>query len=188
MTLHRPVRRSLATLAALATAVALAACASTTPRSTPTTAAPAGIDRLTVTDPWVKAADEGMTAAFAVLQNPTGTDLRIVSASTDVARSTELHEMAPGDDGAMVMRPKDGGIVVPAGGEHALAPGGDHLMLMGLTAPVRPGDEVVLVLTGEDGSTLQVTAPARSFSGAEEEYDGGTGEHAPSSTEDGHGS
>lgn len=185
MTLHSPVRTSLA---ALATLVALAACASSTPDATATTSAPAGIDRLTVTDPWVKAADEGMTAAFAVLENPTGTDLRIVSASTDAATSTELHETAHGDGGAMVMRPKDGGIVVPAGGEHVLAPGGDHLMLMGLTAALRPGDEVVLTLTGEDGSTLQVTAPARSFSGAQEEYVGGTDEHTPSSTEDGHGS
>jgi hypothetical protein len=172
----RTTRRThvLAALAALTTAVALTACSTAGGDPVPTATSPQP-QGLTITDPWVKAADTGMTAAFGILENPTGTDVRIVSASSDAAATVELHEMAMGDDGTMVMRPKEGGILVEAGSSHELAPGGDHIMLMGVTEPIEPGDEVTLTLTAEDGSTLEVTAPARTFSGADENYEGGAG-------------
>lgn len=163
-----PLRPALAGLAVLGL---LTACSSAgAPASTPSPTA-AQADALTITDPWVKAADEGMTAAFGVLENSSDQDVRIVSATTALA-TVELHEMTTDSAGAMVMQQKEGGFVVEAGGTHALAPGGDHLMLMDLTAPVEPGDEVTITLTAEDGSTFELTAPARSFSGAEEEYVG----------------
>ncbi len=68
------------------------------------------------------------------------------------------------------MRPKDGGIVLAAGGSHELAPGGDHLMLMGLTAPLEPGSDFELTVQFEDGSTLPTTVQVRDFAGANEEY------------------
>ncbi len=177
--------RLLAGIGALTLTAALTACstapADTGPADTGTGTASvaAQTDGLDVVDPWVKAADEGMTAAFGTLTNDSATDVRIVSATSEVASSTELHEMASDDDGAMVMREKEGGFVVEAGASHELSPGGDHLMLMDLTGPVRPGDEVTVTLTAEDGSTFELTAPARSYAGANEEYDGHA-EHADS--------
>lgn len=166
----------------------LSACSSAgTPAATSSPTA-AQADALTVTDPWVKAADEGMTAAFGVLGNSSDQDVRIVSATTELS-TMELHEMTTDAAGAMVMQQKEGGFVVEAGGTHALAPGGDHLMLMDLTAPVEPGDEITITLTAEDGSTFELTAPARSFSGAEEEYvgEGGMDMDDGTATEDAHG-
>ncbi|WP_380161984.1 copper chaperone PCu(A)C [Kineococcus sp. R86509] len=128
---------------------------------------------LTVSDPWVKAADTGMTAAFGTLTNTGEEDVHIVSATTAASSSMELHEMATDDSGAMVMREKPDGFIVPAGGTHELSPGGDHLMLMSVTAPVLPGQDVDITLTAEDGSTFNLLAPARSFSGANESYDDG---------------
>lgn len=161
----------------LAVAFTLTACTGDTSPSASTPAATAGQQAaaLTITDPWVKAADSGMTAAFGTLMNDGDTDVRIVSASTPVSSSTELHEMATNEAGEMVMRPKDGGFVIPAGGTHELAPGGDHLMIMDVTTAVKPGDDVIVTLTAEDGSTLDFTAPARSFSGGNETYEGGDG-------------
>lgn len=150
--------RSLAAAAVLLTA--LTACAS-----------PAGSGDLTMTDPWAKAADSGMTAAFGTLVNDTDQDITIVAASSDVARM-ELHEMAM-SDGEMVMRPKEGGIVVPAGEEHELAPGGDHIMFMDLTEPLEPGDEVAVTLEADDGTQWTITVPVRTFTGAEEDYEPG---------------
>lgn len=166
--------RLLAGLGAL-TLTALAACSTGTSDTEDATATPAAADAdaLDITDPWVKAADEGMTAAFGTLTNDSDTDVRIVSATSEVTSSMELHEMATGDDGAMVMRQKEGGFVIEAGATHELSPGGDHLMFMDLTTPVQPGDEVTVTLTAEDGSTFEFTAPGRSYSGANEEYDGG---------------
>nr|WP_255669923.1 copper chaperone PCu(A)C [Aeromicrobium wangtongii] len=149
------------------------ACGSDTPSETATQAS-----AVSVKDPWVKAADQGMTAAFATLRNAGGNEARVVSAAVEsVTQTAELHEMAADDSGQMVMRQKPDGIVLPAGRSHELRPGGDHIMLIGLTKPVRAGDEVRVTLTFADRSELSFTAPARSFSGAQEDYqpDGGHG-------------
>ena len=82
-------------------------------------------------------------------------------------------------DGKMVMRQKQGGIVIKAKGTHALEPGGDHLMLMNLTQPVKAGDELTFTLTFADGRTEQFTAVAKPFAGAQESYAPGHGEPMP---------
>lgn len=127
---------------------------------------------LTVTDPWVKAAESGMTAAFGTLVNSGDTDVVVVSATSGITATMELHETVESADGSMAMQPKQGGFVVPAGGEHELAPGGDHLMMMNLTQAALPGEVVTVTLTLQDGSTLEVEATVKSFSGADEEYQG----------------
>ncbi|MHA7133695.1 copper chaperone PCu(A)C [Oerskovia turbata] len=169
----------LTTITTITAFLALAACAPSGAADAPAPA-PTGAAALSVADPWVKAADGDMTAAFGTLTNASDTEVRIVSAASDAASSVELHETATGADGATVMQEKEGGILLAPGATHELAPGGDHLMLMGLTAPVLPGQDVTVTLTTEDGSTFVLTAPARSFAGANEEYGGGehTEEHA----------
>ncbi|MBB2941222.1 hypothetical protein FB565_000926 [Actinoplanes lutulentus] len=131
----------------------------------------AASNTLTVRDPWVKAADTGMTAAFATLVNNTQTDVTIESA-TSPASPIELHTMAM-KDGKMVMEPKQGGFVIKAGATHELAPGGDHLMLMSPSAAVKPGDELAFTLTLAGGGTVAFTAVAKPFAGAQESYDPG---------------
>jgi copper(I)-binding protein len=148
----------------LTTTVTLAGCSSTPGQAS------VSADAVTVVDAWVKAADDGMTAAFGRLANAGTDDARIVSATTPAAAMVELHEVVP-DGGAMTMRPKDGGFVVPAGADVELRPGGDHLMLMDLTGPLRPGSDVEIVATFEDGSTLPISAQVRDFPGADEHYD-----------------
>jgi copper(I)-binding protein len=132
---------------------------------------------VSIADAWVKATvgteDPTMTAAFGVLTNHTDKALTIISATNDVTDRTELHEMAM-VDGAMVMRPIAGGIPIPANGTTALAPGGLHVMIMEAKAPIAPGDDVTVILTMNDGSTLLVHATAKEFAGANESYDGGS--------------
>ncbi|QYC40951.1 hypothetical protein Nocox_16690 [Nonomuraea coxensis DSM 45129] len=124
---------------------------------------------LSVTDPWVKTAKNGMSAAFGTLVNTSGSDVVVVSATTPLSPKVELHEVVE-SAGKAVMRPKDGGFVVPAHGSHELKPGGDHIMLMGLAQEVRPGDEVRFTLTLKDGGTLTFTALGKDFAGAKEDY------------------
>ena len=135
------------------------------------TASSAPAAALTVRDPWVKAADSGMTAAFGTLVNTTGADVTVESA-TSPASPLELHTMAM-KDGKMVMQPLTGGFVVEAGGTHELSPGGDHLMLMKPAAPVKPGDELTFTLKLAGGGTVDFTAVAKPFAGAQESYDPG---------------
>ncbi|MFY1574174.1 copper chaperone PCu(A)C [Verrucosispora sp. WMMD703] len=165
--------------------VSLAACKSSSGESstTPTPSATASVEAtveagvLGVRDPWVKAADEGMTAAFATFVNDSDTDVTITGAATEIS-PMELHEMAMAD-GKMVMRAKQGGVVIKAKSEYKLEPGGDHLMLMDLAKPVRAGDELSFTLSFADGRTQTFRAVAKPFTGAQESYAPGHGEPMP---------
>jgi len=59
----------------------------------------------------------------------------------------------------MRMREIEGGVVVPAGGMHALKRGGDHVMFMGLSAPMEPGSTIDVTLTFEQAGDVMVTIP-----------------------------
>jgi periplasmic copper chaperone A len=166
--MHTLARRSFA-FAALATlaVTTLSACGGDSQTAAPTTtSAPSA--PLSIKDPWVKAADKGMTAAFGTLVNNTDKDVTVVSVASP-ASPMELHEMAM-DDGKMVMRPKKDGFAIKAKGDHELSPGGDHLMLMNPSAPIKPGDELTFTLTLSDGSTVPFKAVAKPFAGAGESY------------------
>ncbi|WP_428965812.1 copper chaperone PCu(A)C [Micromonospora fluostatini] len=184
-TVRRPLRPAVL-LAAAVLAVSVAGCGSSddgapaAPGSAPaaTSAAPgAAAGVLGVRDPWVKAADTGMTAAFGTLVNDGDTDVTLTAVTTEVS-PMELHEMTM-KDGKMVMQAKEGGIVIKARSEHLLEPGGDHLMLMDLREPVRAGDELTFTLTFADGRTQTFTAVAKPFTGAQESYAPGHGEPMP---------
>lgn len=86
------------------------------------------------------------TAAYVVIANPTAQADRLVSASCACAASTTLHDMRV-ESGIMKMRAAPNGFEVPANGVLALKPGGRHVMLTGLTKPLKDGDRVNLVLT-----------------------------------------
>lgn len=134
-------------------------------------------------DGWAKATDQTMTGVFGTLHNSGSTDAHLVQASNDLGGMTQLHESVPDAGGGMSMKEKEGGFVIPAGGDLVLQPGGDHLMLMDLSAPITTGRQIHLVLTYADGSFSQVTVSARSFAGADEKYGAGSttpaaGDHA----------
>lgn len=170
-------RRSRLAIPALVTGLllALASCTtSTTTSASSTTAAPDdAATAVTVSDPWVKAADGGMTGVFGTLTNESDAEIRIVSAESSVSSGAELHEVTANEAGEMVMQPKEGGFVLAAGGTHELTPGGDHIMLMDVGGPLEPGEEITVTLTAQDGSSVTFTAPARSYTGANETYEGG---------------
>ncbi|MEU7916746.1 copper chaperone PCu(A)C [Microbispora bryophytorum] len=155
-----------ATTTAATAATTIAATTATTASPVPASAAAAP---LSISDPWVKTARAGMSAAFATLVNTTGEAVTVVAASTPVSSSVELHEVV-GDGGTTTMRRKQGGFVIPAGGRHVLQPGGDHIMLMGVRTPVEPGTEVPFTLTLKDGRTVSFMAVAKDFAGANESY------------------
>jgi copper(I)-binding protein len=128
-------------------------------------------DGVSLTDQWATAGDMGMAAMFGTLVNSGHHDARIVSGSSPAAGRVEVHEVVADASGTKAMRPKSGGFLVPAGGTHELAPGGDHLMLIDLTQPLLPGTDVSMTLAFEDGSTLAVSAQIRDFAGGDEHYE-----------------
>ncbi|NVK41782.1 MAG: copper chaperone PCu(A)C [Oceanospirillaceae bacterium] len=112
-----------------------------------------------ISDAFVRATPPGVdvSAAFFRVHNTGGDDRTLTGASTDKAATVELHTHSE-QDGVMKMRRIDG-IEIPAHHDHRLAPGGDHLMLIGLTQPLVDGDRVELTLQFSSGDPVIVTAP-----------------------------
>jgi copper(I)-binding protein len=127
---------------------------------------------ITLSDGWAKAADSGMSAAFGMVRNPSGQAVRVIGASSPYAKAVQLHEVVA-QDGAMVMQQKAGGFVIPANGMLELKPGGNHLILMGITKPITAGMQIPVTLITADGGLLRVKVLAKVYNGANETYDGG---------------
>ncbi|MHA7306495.1 copper chaperone PCu(A)C [Arthrobacter sp. TMN-49] len=128
---------------------------------------------LAVTDPWVKAAESGMSATFGTISNTTDQAVTVVGAATPAAKMVELHETVMGSNGTMKMQEKKGGFVIPAKGKLVLEPGANHIMLMGLTKPVKAGDDLTFTLKINDGPDVVFKAQGKDFVGANENYTGG---------------
>ncbi len=80
---------------------------------------------------------------------------RLISASSAFARTVSLHEMKM--DGAMMkMAEMPDGIEIPAGGTVNLAPGGLHMMFIGLTQPFVEGQSVPVTLVFEKAGTVEI--------------------------------
>ncbi len=121
---------------------------------------------------WAKATDTDMSGAFGTVRNTGDVEVHITGVSSPISDRVEMHEMVPGGSG-MMMQEKEGGFVIPAGGELYLEPGKDHFMLMDLTEPITTGQVITLALEFNDGTEQDVTVTARDFKGGEEEYVGG---------------
>jgi len=102
---------------------------------------------------------DATSAVYATLGNSGSRADALVSASSDVARSAELHRVE-NDAGVMRMRPVKS-IPLPPGEKVELAPGGYHIMLIGLVRALDPGDSVRVTLEFEHAGPLQVDATVR---------------------------
>ncbi|MCS6938489.1 MAG: copper chaperone PCu(A)C [Roseiflexaceae bacterium] len=100
------------------------------------------------------------SAAYMVIRNTGNEPDKLIAASTDVAKTVELHTVVE-EGGMMRMRQVEGGIDIPAKGEVVLKPGGFHVMLIGLTRDLNAGDKVQLTLTFEKAGQIPVTAEVR---------------------------
>lgn len=93
-----------------------------------------------------------MTSIFGTLHNNTDKDLSVVGFTTSLGEADyQIHEVVDG-----MMRQKEGGFDIPAGGTHELAPGGDHFMVMGYAPAIEAGDTIDLTLLLEGGATVTV--------------------------------
>lgn len=119
-------------------------------------------DRVTVTDPYIRAVPPVVktSAAFMQIRYDGSEEEFLIAASTPVAGAVELH-MHVQDNGVMRMR-KIPHIHLPPAKPVSLEPGGLHIMLFDLKATLEPGDDVPITLVFADHSTKQVTATVRS--------------------------
>ena len=138
-----------------------------------TLAASTAFAQTTATDPWVRGTVAQQKASGLFVQLTSAQGGRLVSASSPLASSVEIHEMAR-DGNVMTMRALPEGLLLPAGKPVALKPGGYHIMLMGLKQALKAGDTVpvTLVIEGADKKreSLEIKAPVRALGAAAHEH------------------
>lgn len=93
-------------------------------------------------------------AVYMTLTNQGAVPDRLLKITTPAAASAGLHESAE-KDGVASMRPVEA-LEIPAGGSVELKPGGYHVMLMGLKAPLKKGDMIMLQLNFEHAGLVDV--------------------------------
>jgi len=108
---------------------------------------------------WARAASKGdNSAVYLLLHNHTKQDDEMIGASSDSAEAVEVHESKIGDDGIMRMIPQ-ASVPLPADGELEFAPGGLHIMLVGVKKDFKPGDSIEIVLHFRIHEDISLTVP-----------------------------
>jgi copper(I)-binding protein len=105
---------------------------------------------------WARASAGGATTGavyFTIVDN--GAPDRLVGVSTPAAASAQLHESI-NDNGVMKMRAAPS-IALETGKPVTFKPGGHHVMLFGLKAPLKAGGDFPLTLTFEHAPPMTVT-------------------------------
>ena len=136
MTLHRITRPALFALALLAGQAHAQATA------------PVAVDGA-----WARATVQGQKATGAFMRLTAKDGARLVRAESPAAGVVEVHEMKM-EGNVMKMRALPG-LDLPAGQAVELKPGGYHVMLMDLKAPLAKGASVPLTLVFQDAKGVQ---------------------------------
>ncbi|MBS1216062.1 MAG: hypothetical protein H6R20_1036 [Proteobacteria bacterium] len=120
----------------------------------------AGAQVVEVKDPWARATAPGQKAGGVFMQLKSAGGGALVAAESPAANVVEIHEMAM-EGNVMRMRaiPK---LDLPAGQTVELKPGGYHVMLIDLKAPLKKGDmvPVKLKVQGKDGKPAEIEVKA----------------------------
>ncbi len=160
MRIQKPGKRPVIIAALVAAPViALGACSPDGDNSNAVACEGPGV---VVSEAWMRAARENqpMSAAYLTLCNSADADDALIGASLAGAQHAELHQTTMKQNGVASMTSSPG-LALPAGAPATLAPGGAHIMLMGLEKAFEPGDAPVLLLQFENAPAMEVTLEVR---------------------------
>lgn len=125
-------------------------------------AAPAAAEEASgigIVNPWARATPGAskIGALYLEIQAAESAGDRLTGASSPAAAVTEIHTHVE-EAGVMKMRRLDA-VDVPAGETRVFKPGGLHLMLIDLIAPLKEGEEISVKLTFEKAGVIEIEAP-----------------------------
>lgn len=124
----------------------------------PASAQQVKIGDLVLDHAWARATPGGakVGGGYLTIENKGATPDKLIGGSSPAAAMVEVHEMSM-NNGVMTMRAMKGGLSIPPGQSVTLAPGGYHIMLMELKAPLKKGDKVPVTLKFEKAGEVNVT-------------------------------
>ena len=114
---------------------------------------------ITVTAPWSRATPGGakVAGAFLEIRAEAGVEDKLIAVRSPAAATVEIHDHV-NDGGVMKMRRIDA-IAITGTQSVVLKPGGLHVMLFDLKAPLKEGDVVAFTLVFEKAGELEIEAP-----------------------------
>lgn len=119
-------------------------------------------DGVHINQPYARLSAQSGAVFMVIVNHAAGDDRLVAAAAPDVAEVVELHTHKEDANGVMQMVAVPEGFVIPGHGEHTLARGGDHVMLMGLKKDLKDGDTFALTLSFENSGDITVEVPVDS--------------------------
>jgi copper(I)-binding protein len=140
--------------------IALTALAFTAPLASHAAAAGYHVGSLQISQTWARATPQGADsgAAYMTVTNTGAKAEKLSCVSSPASAKCQIHEMSM-DNGVMKMREVEGGLNVKPGETITFKPGGYHLMLVDLKAPLQQGKSVDATLKVDNGGTAEVEFP-----------------------------
>ena len=163
-----PTVVSLVAVAALSTGLVACGGDSESSDATPPASVQVGVE---IAGAWARTSPMEVTlgAAYMTITSDVDDELTDVSVDPSIAATAEIHEMVMAEmsdmssdttmsmgSGEMVMQEVES-IAIPAGETVELKPGGYHIMLIDLAAPLETGQEFDIVLTFANAGEVTVT-------------------------------
>jgi copper(I)-binding protein len=108
---------------------------------------------------WARPSTGKTGAAYFTLTNHGTSDDTLLSAASDAAAKVQIHDMKM-DGNIMRMRKLDD-LPLPAGQTVNVAPGGIHIMMIGLVKPLSQGDTIAMHLEFAKAGGIDVAVPVQ---------------------------
>ena len=123
-------------------------------------------DVIAIEEAWIAEPPPGVhvAAAYGVITCECVEGDRLVAVTVTGAALSELHATTSGDDGVVAMRRLDNGVAVSRATPLVFEPGGLHIMIMGLEARPRAGEEMSVRLVFEKAGAVDAVFPVRARS------------------------
>ncbi len=128
-------------------------------------AAETKVGEVVIHDPWARASlgASGTSAAYMTIEVTGDHPDRLIGAASPIAKHAQLHAEVM-DNGIARMRPVEAVEVAP-GTPTVLAPGGLHIMLMGVQGKLVAGQTMPLELTFETAGKIELEVPIKGMTG-----------------------
>jgi len=109
--------------------------------------------------PWIRLLPPTVmhTAAYVTINNTTNTTDTLLKVTSSVVNSLSVHQTS-NVDGMMKMLPADN-LKIPANGKIELAPGGYHIMLMGLEQPLAEHQKITMTFEFKKAGKIDIVFP-----------------------------
>lgn len=117
-----------------------------------------------VSDAWTRSAlKDGNGAVYFLLQNHSSEEDTLTGVASEVARAVEIHETKM--DGDVMQMQQVRSISLPGYSKVEFAPGGLHVMLIGLGQDLKAGEEIEITLQFTKHEDITIKVPVQELPG-----------------------